>query len=132
MLTKSPRLHRTTPSFVLSVGACLLILAMCASARAETPAPIAGWIDSLPQEAVGTFYAKVKPPIGPAIWLKINAWGQLCDGTDQAGYVSDQLYNDTPHHGRGWTYLAWRCKRVQSGPSRRPTSGIVPPNDSKP
>lgn len=92
----------------------------------NVPPPIAAWVQNMPQDYVGTFHAKIKPPLSPVgIWFRIPAWGQLCDGADKEWAVRDFLYNEFPFHGRGWTYIAWRCEPENPKLANLPLSGIV-------
>lgn len=91
-------------------------------------APVAEWISELPQKYVGTLYATVKPPALPAFEIKIHAWGQMCDGSDQATFVADELYNNMPLHGRGWKYISWRCVAADRH-NDAPLHGLVPTKD---
>jgi hypothetical protein len=73
------------------------------------PPQMSGWLNSLPQNYVGTLYAKIKPPYSPfGIWYKVPVWGQVADGRPHKDAVENMLYNSFPFHGKGWTYVAWR------------------------
>jgi hypothetical protein len=94
----------------------------------HVPAPMAGWLSSLPSQNVGTLYAKLKPPMLPAalaIWKRVDGWGQLCDGRDHRQMVHLMLYNRFPNRGKGWTYLEWRAEPDNPEACKHPLSGKV-------
>ena len=84
--------------------------------------------NSIPQDNCGEFYFKVQPPFCPfGFWFKLEAWGQLCDGTDLASFVANNLWNRFPNRGRGWKYVEWRAKPYNPKLCKYPLSGIVSP-----
>lgn len=95
---------------------------------AEAPQAVHDYWNSIPQDNVGDFYFKVKAPFMPfGTWHKLEAWGQLCDGTDHAMAVAVQLWNKFPNRGRGWKYVAWRSEPSNPEMCKYPRSGIVDP-----
>jgi hypothetical protein len=111
-------------ALILALG-----LAAPATGHEAAPAPIASWLSSLPQENVGQFYAKIKDPFGNIFIGHVEAWGQLCDGSDQYDMVADYFYNILPLHGFGFKYIAWRCAYSDG---KKPITGTVPPADRHP
>lgn len=90
------------------------------------PAAVNAWRASIPQQNVGTFFAKIRSPFFfIARWHRVDAWGQLCDGTDHRDYVHNMLYNKFPNHGKGYTYIAWRCEPDNPEQCKYPRSGKV-------
>ena len=89
----------------------LLIMGILAIKAGDVPQPIANWLSEMPQDYVGTLYVKIKTPYLPICkWHKVDAWGQLCDGTDHKDLVELMLYNNFPKHGKGYFYIEWKCK----------------------
>ncbi|MDB5584331.1 MAG: hypothetical protein JWR80_9507 [Bradyrhizobium sp.] len=92
----------------------------------SVPHQISGWLDSLPQNYVGSLFAKIKPPLSPfGVWFKVDGWGQLCDGRDHRNMVHLMLYNKFPFRGKGWTYVAWRSEPNNPKMCDKPTRGKV-------
>jgi hypothetical protein len=110
------------------IGAMFVLGLLAGVARADVPpnSGMANWISSLPQDYVGTFYATYKTPGVPLKFeRKVEAWGQLCDGTDQAGFVEDDMYNNLPFHGKGFTYVSWRCVPDNPKLAKLPLVGVI-------
>lgn len=95
---------------------------------AEAPQAVHDYWNSIPQDNYGEFYFKVRAPFMPfGTWRKLEAWGQLCDGTDNAMMVACQLWNKFPNRGRGWKYVAWRAEPYNPELCKYPRSGVVDP-----
>lgn len=70
---------------------------------------MANYVNSLPQNYVGTLYANIKSPFLPIYtWHEVPVWGQVADGREHKISVHLMLYNKFPNHGKGFTYVAWR------------------------
>jgi hypothetical protein len=100
----------------LAYAAILAACAGIACGQAVPPAPIQNWLDSMPQQNVGTLYMTTVSPSGMVREHKMQAWGQLCDGNDHLDFVKSELYNEYPNHGKGYRYIKWRC--VPDNPKR--------------
>lgn len=93
----------------------------------DVPPPMMGWLNALPQQNVGTLYAKIRPPLSPiGFWYRVPLWGQVCDGQPHEGAVSDYLHNEFPFRGVGWTYVEWRCEPDNPEQNKFPRTGKVP------
>jgi hypothetical protein len=90
------------------------------------PLAVSNQLAGMPQQNVGEFYAKIKPPFWPfAKWYHVPVWGQVCDGRHNHG-VGCFLHNEFPGRGKGWTYLEWMTKPLHPDLCAYPTSGKVP------
>lgn len=94
--------------------------------NADVPPPMAAWYAQLPSQNVGTLYATIKDPITRIpLEYKVDGWGQLCDGQDHRGMVHLMLYNSFPNHGKGFTYVSWRCVPDNPEANTYPRTGKV-------
>lgn len=90
------------------------------------PNPMQNWLNAIPQDNCGRFYAKVRFWLLPfGIWCKVPVWGQVCDGGEHSSAVGCMLHNEFPFRGRGWKYIAWRSKPDNPHLCKAPTHGIV-------
>ncbi len=92
----------------------------------DAPGPIAASMNNVPQNNVGTLFAKLKPPFSPiGAWFKVPVWGQVCDGRAHKDAVGGMLHNDFPRNGKGWTYLEWKAVPDNPEACKYPLRGKV-------
>ena len=96
---------------------------------AGAPQAVHDYWNSIPQDNCGDLYAKLKPPFLPewlaGFWIKVEVWGQVCDGRPHEDAVRYHLYNHFSNHGKGFTHVA--LARVPDNPelNKYPREGRV-------